>query len=278
MQGAGNDFVVIDANHSRRDWSKLAAKMCDRHYGIGADGLLISLPSKVADFKMRIFNADGSESAVCGNGLRCLVEHYIDVNKVKNDSEVTVETSIGVRIARIHRENKLIVIKVNMGEPRIGLNGTLIKAMNRGNILDIMSEINHVITINEQELLLSLVSIGNPHAIHFCNYPVADFPLAELGLKVEQHKLFPDETNFEVVRIINCKQVEARVWERGVGETLACGSGACAILVAGHLLGWLDDNVEVNLPGGVLKVEWYIENNNSIYLSGPTETVFSGEW
>jgi diaminopimelate epimerase len=278
MQGAGNDFVVIDANHSRRDWSKLAVKMCDRHYGIGADGLLISLPSKVADFKMRIFNADGSESAVCGNGLRCLVEHYIDVNKVKNDSEVTVETSIGVRIARIHRENKLIVIKVNMGEPRIGLNGTLIKAMNRGNILDIMSEINHVITINEQELLLSLVSIGNPHAIHFCNYPVADFPLAELGLKVEQHKLFPDETNFEVVRIINCKQVEARVWERGVGETLACGSGACAILVAGHLLGWLDDNVEVNLPGGVLKVEWYIENNNSIYLSGPTETVFSGEW
>jgi diaminopimelate epimerase len=278
MQGAGNDFVVIDANHSRRDWSKLAAKMCDRHYGIGADGLLISLPSKVADFKMRIFNADGSESAVCGNGLRCLVEHYIDVNKVKNDSEVTVETSIGVRIARIHRENKLIVIQVNMGEPRIGLNGTLIKAMNRGNILDIMSEINHVITINEQELLLSLVSIGNPHAIHFCNYPVADFPLAELGLKVEQHKLFPDETNFEVVRIINCKQVEARVWERGVGETLACGSGACAIFVAGHLLGWLDDNVEVNLPGGVLKVEWYIENNNSIYLSGPTETVFSGEW
>ena len=278
MQGAGNDFVVIDANHSRRDWSKLAAKMCDRHYGIGADGLLISLPSKVADFKMRIFNTDGSESAVCGNGLRCLVEHYIDVNKVKNDSEVTVETSIGVRIARIHRENKLIEIQVNMGEPRIGLNGTLIKAMNRGNILDIMSEMNHVITINEQELLLSLVSIGNPHAIHFCNYPVADFPLAELGLKVEQHKLFPDETNFEVVRIINRKQVEARVWERGVGETLACGSGACAILVAGHLLGWLDDNVEVNLPGGVLKVEWYIENNNSIYLSGPTETVFSGEW
>ena len=278
MQGAGNDFVVIDANHSRRDWSKLAAKMCDRHYGIGADGLLISLPSKVADFKMRIFNADGSESAVCGNGLRCLVEHYIDVNKVKNDSEVTVETSIGVRIARIHRENKIVEIQVNMGEPRIGLNNTPIKAMNRGNILDIMSEINHVITINEQELLLSLVSIGNPHAIHFCNYPVADFPLAELGLKVEQHKLFPDETNFEVVRIINCKQVEARVWERGVGETLACGSGACAILVAGHLLGWLDDNVEVNLPGGVLKVEWDIENNNSIYLSGPTETVFSGEW
>ena len=103
MQGAGNDFVVIDVNHSRRNWSKLAIKMCDRHYGIGADGLLISLPSKVADFKMRIFNADGSESAVCGNGLRCLVKHYVDVNKIINDSEITVETSIGVCKARIHR-------------------------------------------------------------------------------------------------------------------------------------------------------------------------------
>ena len=278
MQGAGNDFVVIDANHSRRDWSKLAVKMCDRHYGIGADGLLISFPSKVADFKMRILNADGSESAVCGNGLRCLVKHYIDVNKGKNDSEVTVETSIGVRIARIHRENKIVEIQVNMGEPRIGLNNTPIKAMNRGNILDIMSLMNRVITINEQELLLSLVSTGNPHAIHFCDIPVADFPLAALGLKVEQHKLFPDETNFEVVRIINRKQVEALVWERGVGETLACGSGACAIVVAGNLLGWLDDKVDVILPGGVLKVEWNIENDNNIYLSGPTKSVFCGEW
>ena len=133
MQGAGNDFVVIDANHNRRNWSKLAIKMCDRHYGIGADGLLISLPSKVADFKMRIFNADGSESAVCGNGLRCLVKHYIDVNKVKNDSEITVETSIGVRTARIHRlKDKITEIQVNMGEPRIGLNGTPIKAVYHG--------------------------------------------------------------------------------------------------------------------------------------------------
>ena len=279
MQGAGNDFVVIDANHSRRDWSNLAIKMCDRHYGIGADGLLISLSSNVADFKMRIFNADGSESSVCGNGLRCLVKHYIDVHKVKNNSEITVETSIGVRKARIQRlKNKIIEIQVNMGEPRIGINSTPTKAVYPRNELDIMSEMNRVITIKERELLLSLVSIGNPHAIHFCNYPVADFPLVELGLKVEQHKLFPDETNFEVVRIINRKQAEARVWERGVGETLACGSGACAILVAGYLMGWLDDNVEVNLPGGVLKVEWDIENNNSIYLSGPTKTVFCGEW
>ena len=279
MQGAGNDFVVIDANHSRRNWSDMAIKMCDRHYGVGADGLLISLPSKVADFKMRIFNADGSESAVCGNGLRCLVKHYIDSNKVKNASEITVETSIGVRKAKIYcRKDKVTEIQVNMGEPKIGLNGTQIKAINRKNILDIMSIMNREIVVDGKKLLLSLVSIGNPHAIHFCDTAVADFPLASLGLKVEQHKLFPDETNFEVVRIINRKQVEARVWERGVGETMACGSGACAILVAGNLLGALDNQIEVNLPGGVLKVEWDIKNDNNIYLGGPTETVFSGEW
>ena len=279
MQGAGNDFVVVDANHSRRNWSDLAIKMCDRHYGIGADGLLISLPSKAADFKMRIFNADGSESAVCGNGLRCLVKHYIDINQVKNDLEITVETSIGLRVARIHRrKDKVTEIQVNMGEPKIGLNGTPVKVFYQGKGLDIMSAMNRIITINEHKLLLSLVSIGNPHAIHFCNSPVADFPLTELGLKVEQHKLFPDETNFEVVRIISRKQVEARVWERGVGETLACGSGACAVVVAGNLLGWLDNQIEVNLPGGILKVAWDIEKDNSIYLSGPTETIFHGEW
>ena len=278
MQGAGNDFVVIDANHSRRNWSDMAIKMCDRHYGVGADGLLISLPSKVADFKMRIFNADGSESAVCGNGLRCLVKHYIDGNKVKNASEITVETSIGVRKAKIYcRKDKVTEIQVNMGEPKIGLNGTPIKAINRKNILDIMSIMNREIVVDGKKLLLSLVSIGNPHAIHFCDTMVADFLLAELGLKVEQHKLFPDETNFEVVRIINRKQVETRVWERGVGETLACGSGACAVVVAGNLMGRLNQKVEINLPGGVLKVEWDTVDN-SIYLSGPTETVFSGDW
>ena len=279
MQGAGNDFVVVYANHNHRDWSELAIKMCDRHYGIGADGLLISLPSKVADFKMRIFNADGSESAVCGNGLRCLVKHYVDFNKDKYDSTVSVETSNGVRIAGIHRrKDKVTEIKVNMGEPKIGLNGTQIKSIDRKNLLDIMSLLNREIVVDGKKLLLSLVSIGNPHAIHFCDTAVADFPLASLGLKVEQHKLFPDETNFEIVRIINRRQVEARVWERGVGETMACGSGACAILVAGNLLGALCNQIEVNLPGGVLKVEWDIENDNNIYLSGPTETVFSGEW
>ena len=276
MQGAGNDFVVIESNNNR-DWPKLAVKMCNRHYGIGADGLLISLPSKTADFRMRIFNADGSESAVCGNGLRCLVKHFIDRNKAKNDSEIAVETSIGLRTARIYRRKGIVTeIQVNMGDPRIGPDGISVKDMQKRKILDIMSTMNRVIKIDGKELLLSLVSIGNPHAVHFHDGLIANFPLAELGSKVEQHHLFPDETNFEVVRIINRRQAEAVVWERGVGETLACGSGACAIVVAGNLQGWLDDKVEVILPGGILKVEWHIDSD--IYLSGPAVTVFRGEW
>lgn len=279
MQGAGNDFVVIEPKTNRRDWSDLAIEMCDRHYGVGADGLLISLPSKIADFKMRIFNADGSESAVCGNGLRCLVKHYLESNPISNDSTISVETSIGLRIAKIHsRKQNVIDIQVNMGEPEIGLDCIPVREVGNKNILDITTKMNYVIKVDGKELLLSLVSIGNPHAVHFQKGTINNFPLSKLGSKVEQHKLFPDETNFEVVRIINRKKVEAVVWERGVGETLACGSGACAIVVAGNLLGWLDKKVDVILPGGTLKVNWDIDTDTNIYLSGPAATVFHGEW
>jgi diaminopimelate epimerase len=277
MQGAGNDFVVVEAGSNHRNWSELAVKMCDRHYGIGADGLLITAPSKIADFKMRIFNADGSESAVCGNGLRCLVKYYIDGNTDRKDSEIKIETSIDVRTARIHRRRGVVAeIQVNMGLPKIGISSTPLKEINRNSLIDIKSVMNRMLEIDGSELLVSLVSVGNPHAIHFTEHPLDDFPLANLGGKVEQHQLFPDETNFEAVRIINRQQVEALVWERGVGETLACGSGACAIVSAGNLLGFLDEKVEVKLPGGLLIVEW--NRVSDIFLSGPAETVFCGEW
>jgi diaminopimelate epimerase len=277
MQGAGNDFVVVEAGSNHRNWSELAVKMCDRHYGIGADGLLITAPSKIADFKMRIFNADGSESAVCGNGLRCLVKYYIDGNTDRKDSEIKIETSIDVRTARIHRRRGVVAeIQVNMGLPKIGISSTQLKEINWNSLIDIKSVMNRMLEIDGSELLVSLVSVGNPHAIHFTERPLDDFPLAKLGGKVEQHQLFPDETNFEAVRIINRQQVEALVWERGVGETLACGSGACAIVSAGNLLGFLDEKVEVKLPGGLLIVEW--NRVSDIFLSGPAETVFCGEW
>ena len=279
MQGAGNDFVVIKTRNMSRDWSKLAIEICNRHYGVGADGLLLLLPSEVADFKMRLFNADGSESKACGNGMRCLVKLYLDEHPDgKNDCEVTIETLAGIRKARVHhRQGRITEIQASMGQPRIGHNGTPAQIVcDDGKLADIADTMNRTIKVNGRELLLSLVTIGNPHAVHFYKDSVADYPLALVGTQVEQHRLFPDETNFEIVRIINSKEVEARVWERGCGETFACGTGACAITIAGKLLGYLDSKVKVRLPGGTFIVEW--DGKGEVYLGGPAGTVFHGSW
>ena len=279
MQGAGNDFVVIKTGDLTKDWPKIAVAMCDRHYGIGADGVLLRLPSKVADFKMRIFNADGYESEACGNGMRCLVKHYLDEHPENSDSrEVTIETLAGVRRARIHRrQGKVTEIQASMGEPKVGHNGDSVKLeMKNGKLVDVTNDMNRTIKVNNQNILLHLISIGNPHAVHFYDDSVPDYDLKNIGPKVEGHKLFPDETNYEVVRVISPKEVEARVWERGCGETLACGSGACAITVAGRLLGLLDSKVAIKLPGGVLSVEW--KGEGEVFISGPAATVYSGIW
>ena len=283
MQGAGNDFVLVETSDIQRDWSRVAIVMCNRHYGIGADGLLLLLPSGVADFRMRIFNPDGSESSTCGNGLRCLVKHFVDtntansgVNKISKD--ITVETIAGIRRARISKTTgKVTKIQTGMGEPRVGNsdNRVLIEEK-EGSIVGIKNLMNCTITIGNRELYLSLVSMGNPHVVYFHQGQVSDFPLSRLGPKVERHKAFPARTNFEVARVINREQIEARVWERGVGETLACGSGACAIAVAARLLGYIDSKVDVKLPGGILGVEW--DGEGEVFLSGPAEIVFTGEW
>jgi diaminopimelate epimerase len=279
MQGAGNDFVVIKPGSKHRNWSKLAIEICNRHYGVGADGLLLLLPSNVADFKMRLFNADGSESSACGNGMRCLAKLFIDekLNGI-NDCEVTIETPAGIRRARVHhRQGKITEIQASMGQPRIGHNGTPAQITSDNNKMEeITSIMNRIIKVSGQGLLLSLVTIGNPHAVHFYKDSITSYPLAVVGPQVEQHRLFPDETNFEVARIINRKEVDARVWERGCGETFACGTGACAITIAGNLLGYLDNKVKVKLPGGTLGVEW--DGKGEVYLGGPAVTVFRGDW
>lgn len=278
MQGAGNDFAVVRTKSENRDWATLAVDMCNRNYGVGADGLLLLLPSKVADFKMRIFNADGSESKACGNGMRCLVKLFLDeAEDGRKDSEVTIETIAGIRRAKIHRrQGKVTEIQASMGEPRVGHNGESVTLRKDSNLVDITNDMNRVVKVDGKDLLLHLVTAGNPHGVHFTREEIADYPLAKIGPKVEQHRLFPDETNYEVVRVINRKEVEARVWERGVGETLACGSGACAITVAGRLLGLLDSKVDVKLPGGTLTVEW--KGQGEVFLSGPAVTVYSGNW
>lgn len=279
MQGAGNDFVLVEAGNVRKDWTKTAVAACDRHYGIGADGLLLLLPSKVADFGMRIFNADGSESDVCGNGLRCMVKYFTDKQTVDAGTrQILVETRAGVRKAEVHQAaGKANGIKIGMGKPRFRAEEIpVLLETERDKIVDIKSMITCSLTVVNRELRLSLVSMGNPHAVHFYQRPVSDFPLSRVGSEVERHEAFPKRTNFEVVRVLNQKQVEARVWERGVGETLACGSGACAIAVAARLHGFIDNEVEIKLPGGVLTASW--DGVGEIFLGGPAAVVFSGEW
>lgn len=279
MQGAGNDFVLLETENNQYNWQHLAMAMCDRHYGIGADGLLVLLPSDKADFRMRIFNADGSESNTCGNGLRCSVKHYID--GVPDDTrvdEIMVETGAGIRRARIrHTNGRIVRIQTGMGRPEIGRDSIPVMPDNKaGKAVDIMNRMACSINIAGAELDLFLVSMGNPHAVYFLKDPVDDFPLSKLGPQVEHHKTFPSGVNFEIANVRDKGLIKARVWERGVGETLACGSGACAISVTAQLLGYVGNQVDVKLPGGVLNVEW--DGAGEVFLSGPAETVFIGDW
>ena len=272
-QGAGNDFVLVEGREAPSDWSPLAKAVCDRHFGIGADGLLVLLPSDKANLKMRIFNPDGSEAEACGNGLRCLVKYALVKGLVSaKNAEISVETGVGVRKARLQNQGKKTVIQTAMGKPGFGAKElpVALEAKKPGPIMD------YKLSLGDRELLLSLVSMGNPHAVYFGQLPVADFPLAQIGSQVEKHPLFPNRTNFEVARVLSREQIEARVWERGVGETLACGSGAGAIAVLARLHGYTENKVDIKLPGGILNVEW--DGVGEVFLSGPAEIVFIGDW
>ncbi|TRZ49918.1 MAG: diaminopimelate epimerase [Dehalococcoidia bacterium] len=279
LQGAGNDFILVEAGGVGQDWSPLAMAMCDRHFGIGADGLLLLLPSDTADFRMRVFNPDGSETEACGNGLRCLVRYVVDKGllpkKLEGAGEILVDTMAGIRRAKIHKaKGKLTKIQVGMGTPKFEAED--IPVVVGQDVVDIKSMLSYHICVKGKELLLNLVSMGNPHAVYFWQHSVSDFPLSELGPEVERHRMFPNRTNFEVANVISRQQIEARVWERGVGETLACGSGACAVAVAAQRHGYIDNKVDIKLPGGILGVEW--DGVGEVFLSGPAEIVFTGEW
>jgi diaminopimelate epimerase len=274
MQGAGNDFIVVDEASFKGDWSRLAVCACDRHFGIGADGILVVGPSTVADLKMRIFNADGSEAATCGNGIRCVAKYYAESGRYQNESRrISVETRSGVRQTWIYRTNGNIRrVKVAMGRPGFG-QAEYSDTINDLDTLDI-SKIVYKMKINNKDFVLDLVSIGNRHAVHFTDIPVCNFDLPEIGSLVGIN--FPEGINFEVARVIGGKGIEARVWEHGVGETLACGSGACAIGVAARIHGFITGNAEIELPGGVLLVEW--EKDGEVLLTGPVQKVYKGEW
>jgi len=278
LQGAGNDFVLIEDDGLNLDYSKLARAICDRHFGVGADGLLVLLPARTADFRMRMFNPDGSEAEACGNGLRCFIRYVGEKGMVGNEvGEVTVETMAGVRKAKVFsKEGRLTEIQVSMGTPKFAAEDIPVILEGEEGLVDIKPILDYPITVGDRKLRLSFVSMGNPHAVYFTNEPVSDFPLSRLGAEVERFKIFPARVNFEVAQVLNRRQVEAVVWERGAGMTLACGSGACAIGVIAQVRGYVDRKVEIKLPGGNLEVEW--DGEGEVFLSGPAEIVFTGKW
>ncbi len=295
MQGAGNDFILIEASNLSHNWSQTATAMCDRHFGVGADGLLLVLPSNIADFRMRMFNPDGSEAEACGNGLRCLARYVADKGlwsrkfeggKLDKESpdveladtvfhEVLIETVSGIRIVKLYKAaGKVDKIQVSMGKPKFGADD--IPVLIENFFLPIIPILDYPVTIRDMDLSLSLVSMGNPHAVYFWLHQVSDFPLSQLGPEVEQLAIFPNRINFEVARVLDRKHIEARVWERGAGETLACGSGACAVAVAAQLHDYIDSKVDIKLPGGILEVE--LGRVGEAFLSGPAKVVYTGEW
>lgn len=280
LQATGNDFILVDARRMEREWSRLARAMCDRHFGVGADGLILVQNSTAPDLKMRLFNADGSEAEVSGNGLRCFAKYAIEQGLTgklssregQSNCSLTIETLSGLRTIKAYMSgNRVNRAEVNMGLPRFPPEQIPVRTE-----VYITPILDCDLVIDGKQLSLSMLSMGNPHAISFQSLPVADFPLAEMGPKVERYPIFPQRTNFEVARVLGRERIEARVWERGVGETLACGSGASAIAVAAQLLGYVDRQVDIILPGGTLTVSW--DGAGEVLLAGPVEEVFTGEW
>ncbi len=276
MHGLGNDFILTDClNKSLGDssfLSYLAKKLCDRNFGIGADGLILILPSSKADLRMRIFNFDGSEAQMCGNGIRCFAKYAYE-NKLISKNKFAVETLAGIitpeLIFQDLKNKKVLRIKVNMGTPKlrrreIPMNGE-----------DTPKVVNEILKINpEQTFKITCVSMGNPHCIIFVD-DVQSIPVDEIGPKIENHSFFPEKTNVEFIHILNRKEINFRVWERGVGETLACGTGACAALVTAVLNNKTDRKATIHLQGGDLDIQW--ANDGNIYMTGPAELVFRGE-
>jgi len=268
--GLGNDFIIMNSSpyslpEERR--SVFAQRVCDRNKGIGGGGLVFVFQDDHGEFNMRIFNADGSEAEMCGNAIRCVAK-YLYTRGLVNESSFSIQTKAGEKIPELILDNgKVKAVRVDMGEPI--LERDLIPAVAFAG----SRVINEEIEIDGEKLKITAVSMGNPHCILFVS-DVEQAPVTSLGPRLESSHFFPAKTNVEFVEVLNPGSVRMRVWERGVGETQACGTGACAVAVGGSLSGYLDRHVEVNLPGGRLLVEW--EKDNRVYMTGPAEEVFEG--
>lgn len=272
MHGLGNDYIYFDCIEDAnliKDVAEVAVKLSDRHFSIGGDGIVLILKHDVVDYQMRMFNADGSEAEMCGNAIRCVAKYLCDNNYV-TESNVKIATGAGILAIEIHRNenNKFISATVDMGEPI--LNGLSIPTT-----IDKDKVVGEIISLeNDNSYLMTCVSMGNPHAVIFTG-EITDEQVLVDGKELEVHKFFPNRINVEFVKIINKNEVEMRVWERGSGETMACGTGACAVCVAAKLNGLTEDKVTVQLLGGDLEIEWNQENNH-VYMTGTATTAFEG--
>lgn len=269
MQGLGNDYVYVNCFEEKiENPSELAVKVSDRHFGIGSDGLILIRPSEVADFRMTMFNADGSESEMCGNGIRCVGKYVYDYG-LTDKTEVSVETLAGIKYLKfLIKDGKVDMVTVNMGEPI--LKPELVPVVGEGDAV-----IDSPIEVDGKEYKMTCVSMGNPHSVVFVD-DVDNFPLHEVGPLFEHHKAFPRRVNAEFCQVIDRTHAKMRVWERGTGETLACGTGTCATAVACILNGKTEDEMTITLLGGDLIIRWDREKN-VIYMTGPARVVFDGE-
>ncbi len=280
MQGIGNDFVLIDCRENdlgiqNSEFEIVAKHLCNRRFGIGADQLLVLCPSRIADFKMRIFNADGSEVEMCGNGIRCLAKYIWDRN-ISDKEVLQIETLAGI----IKPEKAGEMVKVDMGEPIFDPEKIPVKIDEGSNPpLPPFSKggrrgiIDYPLKIEDREFKITCVSMGNPHAVIVVK-DILDFPVAYYGPLIENHPIFPKRTNVEFIEVLNPSEITMHVWERGSGETMACGTGASAATVASHIKGLTERAATVHLLGGDLFIEWAADNH--IYMAGPAEKVFEG--
>lgn len=269
MHGLGNDYVYIDAiNQKIENKSELAKYISDRHFGVGSDGLILICKSKIADFKMQMFNSDGSEAEMCGNGIRCVGKFVYDKGLTKK-TKLKIETLSGIKLLDLIVENdEVIKVKVDMGEPI--LEHKKIPVICEDNIKN-----NLNLKVLDKNFVFTCVSMGNPHAVTFINDEVKNFDVQKYGKIIENLDAFPQRTNVEFINIVDKNNVSMRVWERGAGETLACGTGACASVVASVINEYTSRKVFVHLLGGILEIEWSDENNH-VYMTGPAVTVFEG--
>ena len=268
LQGAGNDYIAIDGRNFDHDWGQLSLEMSKPAFGVGSDGIVVVKNSDIAQIRMLVFNPDGTEAEMSGNGIRLFSKFVIDNNlAIPKDNSLRIETGGGVRTLwpKI-LDNKMISAKVAMGKAEFEPKNIPVK-MNR-NCFDI--------DILDRKLSLTCLSVGNPHAVTIIEDNVDNFPLVEIGSIIEKHEIFPNRINFEVVNILDRKNIRSRIFERGAGETLSSGTGSTASATASKFHNLVDDNVDVHLDGGILNISW--DEDEEIYLSGPAVEVFTGIW